>query len=64
MLIGEDHLIIGFPGRSGDPSLRHGIRISGGEFVTYISQWFDLYVRPDANLVDRRTLKVAPRGKS
>jgi hypothetical protein len=64
MLIGEDHLIIGFPGRLGDPRLHHGIRISGGEFVTYISQWFDLYVRPDANLVDLRTLKVAPHGKS
>ena len=64
MLIGEEHLIIGFPVRTGDPRLHHGIRISGGEFVTYISQWFDLYVRPDANLVDRRTLRVASHGKS
>ena len=58
LTIGEDHLVIGFPSHSKDLALRYGLRITGRDFVSYITDWFDSCVRAGSNPIDPVTLKV------
>jgi hypothetical protein len=64
LTIGDDNLVIGFPASKDDPTLRYGIRIEGRDFVSFITDWFDLCVLPGANIVDPNTLKVESKKRA
>ena len=62
LTIGEEHVVIGFPAREGEPRMRNAVRITGREFVSSIVRWFDHFVLPTATPIDPITLRVERNG--
>jgi hypothetical protein len=57
-ILGEDHVVIGFPLHADSSMLHHGVRISGRDFVMHVGHWFEACVRNGAAMVDPITLRV------
>lgn len=51
LLLGDKHLIIGFPIIAGDTEIRLGIRISDREFVGSVVRWYDECVWNEAKVL-------------
>jgi hypothetical protein len=61
LTINEEHAFIGFPARANDPRLRYAVRVTGAEFTSQITQWFDTCVLPFTHAINKSTLRVATR---
>lgn len=60
LTVGDEHAFVGFPARANDPRLRYAIWLSGREFASQISHWFDTCILPYSKSIDKHTLRVSP----
>jgi len=59
-IIGDEHLLIGFPTVAGDNFMRLAIRITNTAFVREVNRWFDEFVWGKARVLNWTDEKAAP----
>lgn len=59
-ILGDNHLVLGFPQDAHSSMLQCAVRITGKDFVADVRHWFEHFVKQKALRIDPVTLRVDP----